>query len=190
LLGAFSDALDNLDFATAIGANAVVTTSNTIVLGRPNGADKVVVPGLGEGGDLQLCWNATLQIARCVSSLRYKANVQPFAAGLDLVKRLRPITFDWTTNGKSDLGLGAEDVAEIEPLLATYGQGGKVEGVKYDRIGVVLLNAVMEQQGQIEKQQKQIESQKAMIDELSEFVCTLNPQARLCVRNEERKDEK
>ena len=34
-----------LDFATAIGANAVVTTSNTVALGRANGADTVQIPG-------------------------------------------------------------------------------------------------------------------------------------------------
>jgi hypothetical protein len=189
LLGAFSDAADNLDFATAIGAHAVVSTSNTIVLGRSNGADKVVVPGLGEGGDLQLCWNVDLQIARCVSSLRFKTNVQPFTSGLNLVNRLQPITFDWTTNGRNDLGLGAEDVAKIEPLLVTYNNDGSVEGVKYDRIGVVLLNAVKEQQAEIERQQRQIDEQRALIDGLRELVCGQNPQAQVCRSDGETRDE-
>jgi hypothetical protein len=171
LVGSFSNAADDLDYATAIGASAVVTTSNTIVLGRSNGADKVVVPGLGEGGDLQLCWNASLQISRCVSSLRFKTNVQPYFSGLELVKNLKPITFDWTTHRKGDFGLGAEDVAAVEPLLATYGENGEVVGVKYDRLGVVLVNAVKEQQAQIERQQKQIEEQRAMIEGLRKLVC-------------------
>lgn len=51
-----------------------------------------------------------------------------------------------------DLGLGAEDVAAIEPLLVTYNAKGEVEGVKYDRIGVVLVNAVKEQQAEISSQ--------------------------------------
>ena len=37
--------IDNLNFATAIGANAIVSTSNTIVLGRSAGQDTVQVPG-------------------------------------------------------------------------------------------------------------------------------------------------
>lgn len=190
LLGAFTDAFDNLDYATAIGANAVVTTSNTIVLGRPNGADKVVVPGLGDGGDLQLCWNAQLQIARCMSSLRFKTKIKPYIPGLQLVKSLQPITFDWTTNGKSDVGLGAEAVAAVEPLLATYDEAGRVAGVKYDRIAVVLLNAVKEQQKQIEHQQKQMEEQISLIKELVGIVCKGNPKARPCTTKEEKPDEK
>ena len=45
-LGSFADvASNNLTFATAIGAGAVVGSSNTIVLGRSSGADTVQVPG-------------------------------------------------------------------------------------------------------------------------------------------------
>ena len=65
-----------------------------------------------------------------------------------------------------DLGLGAEDVAAIEPLLVTYNRSGQVEGVKYDRLGVVLINAVKEQQKQIESQQNQIDEQKQLIREM------------------------
>jgi len=44
LIGFFANvASDNLTFATAIGSNAVVSTSNTLVLGR--GADTVQIPG-------------------------------------------------------------------------------------------------------------------------------------------------
>ncbi len=67
-----------------------------------------------------------------------------------------------------DLGLGAEDVAAVEPLLVTYNKDGQVEGVKYDRVGVVLLNAVKEQQTQIESQQKQIAGQTQIITRQAE----------------------
>lgn len=205
LVGAQADVgANNLNFATAIGAQAVVSTSNTIALGRPNGADKVVIPGLGTGGDTALCWNASMQISTCASSLRFKTNVKPFSSGLDLVKRLQPITFDWTTNEKKDLGLGAEEVAGIEPLLVNYNKDGEVEGVKYDRIGVVLLNAVKQQQSQIEaqekqnlelrtqieQQQKQIEEQKTIIEDLRQLVCSQNLQASICQPKENQRNEK
>lgn len=35
----------NLQYATAIGADSTVSTSNTIALGRSNGSDQVVIPG-------------------------------------------------------------------------------------------------------------------------------------------------
>jgi len=58
-----------------------------------------------------------------------------------------------------DLGLVAEEVAKIEPLLVTY-KDGRVEGVKYDRIGVVLVNVLKEQQEEIEKLRQELESEK------------------------------
>ncbi|MBK8466110.1 MAG: tail fiber domain-containing protein [Chloracidobacterium sp.] len=166
-----------LSFATAIGSNAVVTTSNTVVLGRIE--DTVVAPNLlqvdalGAAGATALCRNASNQIATCSSSMRYKANIDRFASGLSLINRLKPITFDWKDGGMHDLGLGAEDVAAIEPLLVTYNSKGEVEGVKYDRIGVVLVNAVKEQQ-------KIIEDQQTQIDALIKLVCLTNKDAEVC----------
>ena len=180
LIGSQTDVgSDNLTYATAIGAEAVVSASNRIVLGRANGSDFVQMPGsvilqsLGTAGSTQLCRNIGNFIATCSSSLKYKTNIGRFRSGLDLVKQLKPITFDWKDGGMHDLGLGAEDVAEIEPLLVTYNTKGEVEGVKYDRIGVVLINAVREQQKMIESQQSEIKALKAL-------VCAKNKKAEIC----------
>lgn len=72
-----------------------------------------------------------------------------------------------------DMGLVAEEVAAFEPLLTTTNTKGEVEGVKYDRIGVVLVNAVKEQQSQIETQQKQLDLQQAQIESLKALNSTL-----------------
>ncbi len=125
-----------------------------------------------------------------------KPNIAPFSLGLQLVNRLRPITFDWKADGMHDLGLGAEEVAAVEPLLVTYNKAGQVEGVKYDRVGVVLLNAVKERQAQIEGQQAQIEGQRKQLTEqqrlingLRQLVCAQNPTAEVC-QPEPRKNRK
>ncbi len=131
------------------------------------------VRGLGTGGNNSLCRNGSTQIAFCSSSLRYKINVAPFHSGLSLVNRLQPILFNWKTSGETDLGLGAEDVAKVEPLLVTHNEKGEIEGVKYDRIAVVLLNAVKEQQAQIQNQQREIESLKRLL-------CLRQPKAQIC----------
>jgi hypothetical protein len=128
---------------------------------------------LGVAGLTSLCRNILNQISTCSSSLRYKTNVQPFIGGLAVVKRLRPITFDWKQGGVHDLGFGAEDVATVEPLLVTRNDQGQVEGVKYDRITAVLVNAVKEQQEQIKLQQSEIAS-------LKKLVCRNNRNAGVC----------
>lgn len=92
-----------------------------------------------------------------------------------------------------DLGLVAEEVAEIEPLLVTY-RDGVVEGVKYDRIGVVLINVVKEQQKTIEvqgsrlkvqsekmeRQAEELDALKAELEALKALVCSSNPKAGVC----------
>ena len=173
--------------ATAIGANAFVTASNSLILGSINGvnggsdtfvgigttdpearlhvAGIIQVDILDNGGTTAVCRNVNNRLSNCSSSLRYKKNIEQFSSGLNLVDRLRPITFDWKNGGMRDLGLGAEDVEKIEPLLVTYNEKGEVEGVKYDRVAVVLLNAVKEQQAEIEEQRKQISALTGRIEE-------------------------
>jgi hypothetical protein len=133
----------------------------------------VHVTSLGAAGSTQLCRNASNQISTCSSSLRYKTNIHPFMSGLSVLNRLRPITFDWKDGGMHDLGFGAEDIAAVEPLLVTHNSKGEVEGVKYDRITAVLVNAVKEQQEQIKRQQNEIES-------LKQLVCSRNRRAPAC----------
>ncbi len=205
-LGYLSSVSSDLQYATAIGAEAVVTNSNSVVLGRPGGEDTVRIAGptslngnlvvasgniilfqspvalttLGTAGGSALCRNGSSQIALCSSSLRYKTEIRNFESGLRLIDRLRPITFNWIDGQPRDLGLGAEDVAAIEPLLVTYNEKGEVEGVKYDRIGVVLVNVVKEQQSQIEALKTQIEEQRAITESLRQLVCAQNPSAAVC----------
>lgn len=142
---------------------------------------------LGSAGSDSLCRNASGQISSCSSSLRYKENIFRFGRGLDLIRRLDPITFNWKGNGALDLGLGAEDVAAVDPLLVNYNEKGEVEGVKYDRIGVVLVNAVKEQQEQIASQtaeidqlKQRLELQRREIAELRALVCSVTPNAGIC----------
>ena len=72
----FSATIDggNLSYATVIGGEAIVTTSNTIVLGRDNGLDKVRVFGLGAAGSTQLCRNADNEISTCTAQAALAEN--------------------------------------------------------------------------------------------------------------------
>ncbi len=202
-------------FNDRIGQQAlwVSTFDNSLNAGALNVGGIATLTALGNAGSLALCRNASNQISTCSSSLRYKQNVHLFGSGLDLVQRLSPITFDWKTGGARDLGLGAEEVAKIEPLLVTLNEKGEVEGVKYDRVAIVLINAVKEQQVQIEQQRELIESQQRQVtlqtdmmkekrewlerqqgelvrqrselEALKKFVCTSNPTADVCQPNKQ-----
>ena len=140
----------------------------------------LTVATLGTAGRTKLCLNASNQIADCSSSLRYKTNIAPFSSGLKLISRLRPISFDWKTDGQRDVGFGAEEVAAINPLFVIYNSKGQVEGVKYDRLSVAFVNAFKEQQSQIEQQRDQIRKQQNQIDALRKLVCLDHPNADVC----------
>ena len=153
-----------------------IADSGQVFLGEPGSvSDNLTVNGQiiahvaeGNDGDGHLCGQPSsgfTLIVRCtvLSSARFKTDIIRYKPGLDLLNRFRPVTFRWKDSGRPDFGLIAEEVARIEPRLVTYNKNGEVEGVKYDRIGVVLLNAVQEQQTQIKSQQAQIKEQRQQL---------------------------
>jgi Collagen triple helix repeat (20 copies)/Chaperone of endosialidase/Head domain of trimeric autotransporter adhesin len=208
-----------VDNSVAIGHNATVSRSNTIVLGTSSHA--TVIPGklvLGSsspvvsgGGAYVETFNVNgffgiftgnivltgLQrplpsgvrvcaqgqflppstggeiLSRCTSSfssVNNKTDVQSFSGGLDLINRLKPVAFKWKADGSRDFGLNAEDVAEVEPALVTRNDKGEVEDVKDGILTVVLINALKEQQRQIQRQQEQIKQLGQQIDALRQLV--------------------
>jgi hypothetical protein len=115
-------------------------------------------------GIFPLCWNANDQIASCTSSsLRYKTAVRSFTGGLQIINHLRPISFTWRDGGMHDVGLAAEEVEKVEPLLAYRNKKGEVEGVRYNQLSAVFINAFKEQQAQIQQQQEQLKRQQEHI---------------------------
>jgi hypothetical protein len=89
------------------------------------------------------------------SSIRYKENIEDYENTLDRVMALRPIRFQWKKDtgspGVKDIGFTVEDVAPLFPDLVTYEEDGvTLRGVKYDKIPVLLVRAIQEQQRQIE----------------------------------------
>jgi hypothetical protein len=178
-----------IDAPGVIGGRFVVKESGLTGIGIDSPASLLDVNGiltlrnLGSAGATALCRNAGNQISTCSSSLRYKTNVTDFQGGLSLINRLRPIAFDWKADGEADLGLAAEEVAKVEPLLVIHNEKGEVEGVKYDRINVLLINAIKEQQAEIEAQQATNVRQQADIVALKKLVCADHPTAAVCRSN-------
>jgi hypothetical protein len=138
------------------------------------------VDRLGVGGNTTMCRNSLNQIATCSSSLRYKKDLQPFDDGLSLINQLQPIAFKWKADNLFDVGFGAEEVAKINPLFVTHNDKGEVEGVKYDRLSVVFVNAFKQQQTQIDRQQKQLEEQQLQIENLKKLICLDHSDAAVC----------
>lgn len=196
-----------IDAAGIAGGRLNILENGSVGLGVLAPATRLDVGGiltirvLGSAGSTSLCLNPSFQVGSCSSSIRYKSNINSFDPGLSLIKRLRPVSFNWKADGQADFGLVAEEVAGVEPLLVTRNPSGEIEGVKYDRVGVVLVNAVNQQQAEIEAQQKriddqagiiqkqaekierqqsEIERQRSELEALKALVCSNNRAARIC----------
>ncbi|QYU67614.1 type VI secretion system tip protein VgrG [Leptolyngbya sp. 15MV] len=198
--GAQTDAsATNLTFATAIGAGSTVSNSNTVSIGR--GSDEVRVNGnlrvsfnarfpgtvfinlanTGNDGGEAVCWDTgSDRIMDCLSSIQYKTNIGTLTSGLDLITKLRPVSFEWIRSGKKSIGFIAEEVNEIEPRLATKSKENIVRGVDYFGMSAVLASAVKQQQEQIESLQLTVNEQKNRIDHLTEIICEIKPASKYC----------
>ncbi len=135
----------------------------TIAQGRDANPGVVTIKSLP--ASVPVCTDNLKELVSCFSSLRYKTNIKPYIGGLDIINRLYPISYTVKQGGLRDIGLAAEDVAKVEPRFTFTNDKGEIEGVKYDHLNVVLINAVKEQQAQIESQQKQIGQQEQIIQQ-------------------------
>jgi len=78
------------------------------------------------------------------SSIRFKENIQPLEPALAKVEQLNPVTYTKITSQEEEVGLIAEEVAELFPEVVTYNENGQPQGIQYQRLSVILLKAVQE----------------------------------------------
>lgn len=153
----------NLTYATAIGAGAVVSQSNSLVLGGPLGSGANVKVGIGTatpanvftiaqgaGPAVSDGWNV-------YSSRRWKTNIETLQGALGKIEQLRGVSYELKANGKHEVGVIAEEVGAVVPEVVTWDQNGAdAQSVDYSRLTALLIEATKEQQALIEHQQEQI----------------------------------
>ncbi len=109
------------------------------------------------------------------SSLVYKTNVKTYENALETVKKLRGVSFNWKESGKPSVGLIAEEVEQVIPAVVAY-DGKDTVGVNYDSLVGVLVEAIKEQQAELDalKDLKRInEEQQKIISTHSEEIAEL-----------------
>ncbi len=94
------------------------------------------------------------------SDERYKDNIETIQNPLETVQALRWVTWDWKSNGKSDVWFIAQEVEEVLPQLVSTDENG-YKWVQYWNLVWVLVEAVKQQQKQIDQLQAQIDALEA-----------------------------
>ena len=123
-----------------------------------------VLPGVDDTyllGDSAHRWEAIYATNGAIqtSDARQKENLAAMPYGLDEINQLRPVIFEWKDGQNDDLhyGLIAQEVAVILPEVVVRGDDPDgILGMNYGELVPVLVNAIQEQQGQIEEMEARL----------------------------------
>ena len=103
------------------------------------------------------------------SDIRFKTNIRPVVNALDKVKSLRGVYYNWNQmafpekefGAQNELGFIAQEVEKIVPEIVSKDKTkDEYRSVKYDKLVALLVEAIKEQQ-------KQIDSLKIKVNKLS-----------------------
>jgi hypothetical protein len=99
------------------------------------------------------------------SDIRFKKNIRPVENALDKVKALRGVYFKWNQEAFSDKNFGAQDelgfiaqeVEKVVPEIVTKeNTKDEYRSVKYDKLVALLVEAIKEQQKQIDSLEQKV----------------------------------
>jgi hypothetical protein len=109
------------------------------------------------------------------SSERYKTDVATMPEVSAKLSRLRPVIFHYKHDSARVLqyGLIAEEVEKVYPELVIRDEAGKIQGVRYEELGPMLLGEVQRQQATVKSLSDQIQSQAAEIRDLKKLVAEM-----------------
>ena len=104
---------------------------------------------------LTVNWTARANSFLYTSDERYKENISTITDSIDKVSSLRWVDFDWKESGKKDIWFIAQEVEQVLPELV-YTNENWYKSVQYWNIVWLLVEAIKEQQKQIDLLEKKL----------------------------------
>jgi len=190
LIGAsagFHSSGENNTYIGAYAGNANYTGNNNVFIGYQAGASETSSNKLhiannstttliyGDFVNKEVLIDGELTATSVTpSDLNLKTNVAPIQSGLKLLMTLGGYYFNWNDKAKEEfnfsteeqqLGIIAQDVEKVFPqMVKTNSKGYKV--VEYTKLSPVIIEAIKEQQFQIEELKKENEALKEKLNEI------------------------
>tara|TARA_R100000808_G_scaffold10395_1_gene27657 strand:- start:29014 stop:31446 length:2433 start_codon:yes stop_codon:yes gene_type:complete len=125
--GMYLSSSDTIGFSTGGTARATLSSSGLAIVSSV-------------ASDVEVNINSsTGLLTKVSSSRRYKDNIADLGINTENIYDLRPVSFDWKSNGKPDFGYIAEEVHEILPELTIYDDKNRPEAVKYKQLSILML---------------------------------------------------
>ena len=142
----------NKTFSGNTSSSGAISQSNTTQsTNKSSGAFKTL-GGVGIAKALNVGEDV---VAYASSDKRYKDNLTPITNPIDKVKSLTGYTFTWNDkheqfNGNEDIGVVAQEVEKVFPEIVDTRDSG-YKAVKYEKMVAVLIEAIKDQQKQIDE---------------------------------------
>lgn len=165
--------LNTLEFDLDADLTTVTSIHNTgLKIGRGASDDYIsfatdnqISSFIGNAEKMRLDSSFDLQVAGDVvaastafSDERLKDNIKPIENSLEAIKKLNGVTYDWKANGKSSIGVIAQNIQEVFPELVKevqpIGEDEKRLTVNYDGLIGVLIEAVKDLTNQVNELKK------------------------------------
>lgn len=157
----------------SFGTSATSFTTGTI----PTVLTRMTITSQGNVGIGTISPSAHLQVAGDIiansiagsSDVRFKHNIFPIQNALQKVMQLQGVTFDWkksefpdrTFSDQKTIGFIAQEVEKVLPeVVQTEKTAEGYKAVQYDKVVALLVEAIKEQQKEIEALQKEIKKIK------------------------------
>jgi hypothetical protein len=102
------------------------------------------------------------------SAARYKTQIRTIADPAALVTALRGVRFHWRDDGRADIGLIADEVAEVLPELVRVTADGAPEGVRYAPLVALLIEHAKRQQQTIDALEARVASLERLMRQVTD----------------------
>jgi hypothetical protein len=162
-----------------VDAGIAQTSNSTLAFYPPNnieangftwldGTKETIIMTLDNSGNLN-CTGDVTGFNQDLSDSNFKTNVTPFKEQdwKPIITNLTPVTYTWAENtplegkkGTNDIGLIAQDVADVFPLAHNTKElaGQEVQIVKYEKLITILLAAVQSHEKKIAELEERLNS--------------------------------
>jgi hypothetical protein len=145
IIGRYNGNQGGLDIRTASNYVVLSDGDGVIHMSSQNGAGvKINLFNAGAGTNAVKFNTSTGAVTYDTSSARYKDNIRDSVYGLSHVMQMRSTQFEYKDDGRSDVGLIAEELQPIIPELVGINKEGQADSVSYDRMVSVLVKAIQE----------------------------------------------
>ena len=157
--------IDKPGTSTIMGSALVLSSDETYRLGTASYYHVV----MQQGGTVSLNYQGNTKLNTTsggvtvtgtlteTSSITLKENVETYTPSLDIINKIRPVKYNRKTNkDKKEIGLIAEELAELFPELVEKDEKGNPSSVNYSRAVTVLLGGFKELYKEIEELKKRI----------------------------------